>query len=37
MVAVILLAPAGIVGSLRGALARRRTNTRSTSPKGTAA
>lgn len=37
MVAVILLAPTGIVGSLRGALARRRTNTRSTSPKGTAA
>ncbi|HXH76937.1 branched-chain amino acid ABC transporter permease [Nocardioides sp.] len=37
MVAVILLAPAGIIGSLRGALARRRTKTRSTSPKGTAA
>ena len=37
MVAVILLAPAGITGSLRGALMRRRTNNRSTSPKGTTA
>lgn len=37
MVAVILLAPAGIVGSLRSALAHRRSSTQSTSPKGTAA
>lgn len=37
MVAVILLAPTGITGSFRAALARRRTNHRSTSPKGTAA
>ena len=37
MVAVILLAPAGIIGSLRGAVLRRRTNNRSTSPKGTTA
>lgn len=37
MVAVILLAPAGIVGSLRSALAHRRSSTRSTSPKGTTA
>ena len=36
-VAVILLAPAGIVGSLRGALARRRSTPRTTSSKGTAA
>ena len=44
LVVVILLAPAGIVGSLRGALARRsnrsttpRSNPRKTSPKGTTA
>ncbi|MDZ5662940.1 branched-chain amino acid ABC transporter permease [Nocardioides sp. S-58] len=37
MVAVVLLAPAGIVGSLRGALAHRRSTHRSTSSKGTAA
>ncbi|MBC2934822.1 branched-chain amino acid ABC transporter permease [Nocardioides sp. zg-1228] len=36
-VAVILLAPAGIVGSLRGALARRRSTHRTTSSKGTSA